>query len=53
VHGIVYVPESEAPADPLESEGTEARNTSTKGSIALIIEDLSETTVRATHSSEG
>jgi len=22
VHGIVYVPESEAPSDPLENEGT-------------------------------
>ena len=34
VHGIVYVPESEAPSDPLEAEGTQGPASSTLYALA-------------------
>ena len=38
VHGIVYVPEAEAPSDPLELEGSFLRRGHTRGAVALLIE---------------
>lgn len=43
VHGIVYVPESEAPQDPLEKEGTACHNPSMRpGAHKTVVRQLSE-----------
>ena len=48
VHGIVYVPESEAPSDPLEAEGKLSPNV--RDDMA---DSPSSATVRATWAGEG
>ena len=58
VHGIVYVPESEAPSDPLESEGVSYISTSVshlaleKALLTTVCEEYSQTTRRALESSQ-
>jgi p24 family protein beta-1 len=43
VHGIVYVPEAEAPSDPLEVEGKQLVPTTLKRSLTLhLVRQLSE-----------